>query len=225
MIPRSILVVTWGLGVGKRLSVLLGIGLALARYSRDAQRQVESRAAGGRTFDSTSTRLDQRSTARPAQDRVSIKPAWGEFLIWMPPFFCVLTSRDSRPFFQRAGMIHALCEQGTCAVCPKSSAAIIKTSDIRIKSSPWVVTIPVAEIWRCMILPWLECADQSDDLRRQGQLPVCRDAARAFCGHPGSLGDLGSKWPKKKLEWLNAWRAQTPSTRRPKHSRSIYDCT
>ena len=84
-------------GGDQKLSVLLGIGLSRARYSRDAQRQVESRAAGGRTFDSTSTRLDQRSTARPAQDRVSIKPAWGEFLIWMPHDLAVLTSRDSRP--------------------------------------------------------------------------------------------------------------------------------
>ena len=179
------------MGVGQKLSVLLGVSLARARYSRDAQCEVESRAARGRTFDSTSTRLDQRSTARPAQDRVSIKPAWGEFLIWMPHDLAVLTSRDSRPFFQRAGMIHALCEQGTKAVCPKSSTAIIKTTDIRIKSSPWVVTIPVAEIWRCVTLLRLECADQSDDLRRQGQLPVCHDGARAFCGHARSLGDLG----------------------------------
>ena len=192
-------------GGDQKLSVLLGIGLSRARYSRDAQRQVESRAAGGRTFDSTSTRLDQRSTARPAQDRVSIKPALGEFLIWMPHDLAVLTSRDSRPFFQRAGMIHALCEQGTKAVCPKSSTAIIKTTDIRIKSSPWVVTIPVAEIWRCVTLLRLECADQSDDLRRQGQLPVCHDGARAFCGHAGSLGDLGH-FTKKKMQRLYAWR-------------------
>ena len=36
----------------------------------------------------------------------------------------------------------------------------------------------------------LECADQSDDFRRQGQLPVRRDGAR-FCGHRNSAGSLG----------------------------------
>ena len=137
-------------GGDQKLSVLLGIGLSRARYSRDAQRQVESRAAGGRTKVIIVIPSIYRSTARPAQDRVYIHPAWAEFLTWMPHALAVLKSRDSRPFLHRAGMIHALCEQGTCAACSKASTAIIKISEIRKKCLPWVVTPRDAEIWRCI---------------------------------------------------------------------------
>ena len=43
----------------------------------------------------------------------------------------------------------------------------------------------------------LEREDQTDDLRREGDLSVCRDGARAFCSHAGSLGDLGQNGLKK----------------------------
>ena len=45
----------------------------------------------------------------------------------------------------------------------------------------------------------LEREDQTDDLRREGNLLVCRDGARAFRGHAGSLGDLGQLGLKKLI--------------------------
>ena len=80
----------------------------------------------------------------------------------------------------------------------------------------------------------LECADQSDDLRRQGQLPVCHDGARAFCGHAGSLADLGQLGLKKKISYKSesnpdAVDATTETSKPPEYRMqdydSIYDCT
>ena len=44
----------------------------------------------------------------------------------------------------------------------------------------------------------LEREDQTDDLRREGDLSVCRDGARALFGRAGHLGDLGQICTKKK---------------------------
>ena len=118
-IPKYILVVTWGLGVGRKLSVLLGIGLARARYRRDAQRQVESRAAprrlpvlpreGERVYCWGRESLSKSCpTTRPAHV-ATVFPA------------CVLIVLV-RPGFESAGMIPTL------VVNPKAGRGMIRTA-------------------------------------------------------------------------------------------------
>ena len=167
---------------------LLGVGLRRRRdprHRRHAQRQVERRAAGGRI-----DRIDIISkflpTARPAQ-----VPGPGNTIV---------------TFFEPPGMMHAICVPATrgCHYPPRapifpprivlviraSAALIVRPTIISIR--PFVTqTLPYVTLLR------LECANQSDDLRREGNLPVCRDGARAFCGHAGSLGDLGQNGLKK----------------------------
>ena len=170
--------------VDGELDRLLGVGLRrrrCLRHRRHAQRQVEGRAAGGRI-----DRIDIISkffpTARPAQ-----VPGPGNTIV---------------TFFEPPGMMHAICVTATrgCHYPPRapvfpprivlviraSAALIVRPTIISIR--PFVTqTLPHVTLLR------LECADQSDDLRRQSQLPVRRDGARC-CGHrnsAGSLGDLG----------------------------------
>ena len=106
-------------GGDQKLSVLLGIGLSRARYSRDAQRQVESRAAwrrlpvlpleGERVYCWGRESLSKSCpTTRPAHVATGF-PA------------CVLIVLV-RPGFERAGVIPAL------VVNPKAGRGMMRTA-------------------------------------------------------------------------------------------------